>query len=123
MGVLFRAPLNNGDISLAYRCVRNQGSVLKAGLSLVRNANAECGHTCKPRRARPETHIYGVAYMDVGQGREQERKLCASCEGPGHSLRSTPCSCTLQVSQRYTNIIQGRPSLIQNIIKNAFQLS
>jgi len=75
----------------------------------VKNTNAECGHTCKPRKARPETRIYGVAYMDVGQGREQERKLCASCKGPGHSLRSTPSSCTLQVSQRHASIVQRYP--------------
>gem|GEM_PF-5604443 len=49
--------------------------------------------------------------MDVGQGREQERKLCASCEGPGHSLRSTPCSCTLQVSQRHISIVQRCPGV------------
>ena len=73
-----RVPLNNDDISLAYRCVRNQGSVLKAGSSLVRNTNAECGHTCKPRRARPEAHIYGVVLLMKGRAIHCEARLVAA---------------------------------------------
>jgi len=93
---IYKVPLNNDDISLAYKCVRNQGSVLKACMSLVKNANAECGHTWKPPQ--------GVAWS-------AHLRCCASCEGPGHSLRSTPCSCTLQVSQRHISIVQRYPSI------------
>jgi len=32
-------------------------------MGLVKNAHAECGHTCKPRRARSEAHIYGVVLL------------------------------------------------------------
>jgi len=83
-------------IPLAYRLIHNQGGTLKACLGLVKSDNAECESACKPRRARPEAHIYGIVLL---------------IKYFGHSLRSTLCSCTLQVSQRHGIHIRG--SLIQ----------
>ncbi|HDH16846.1 MAG TPA: hypothetical protein ENG90_10295 [Gammaproteobacteria bacterium] len=36
---------------------------MKACLGLVKNCNAECESACKPRRARPEAHIYGIVLL------------------------------------------------------------
>ena len=80
-----KEPLINYATSLAYRLIHYQGVTLKACLGLVKSYNAESESACKPRRARPEAHIYGVALL---------------AKEPGHSLRSAPCSCTLQASQR-----------------------
>ncbi|MCK5359435.1 MAG: hypothetical protein KAJ95_02350, partial [Gammaproteobacteria bacterium] len=48
---------------LAYRPAHNQDETLKACLGLVKSGNAECEPACKPRRARPEAHIYGIALL------------------------------------------------------------
>jgi len=89
-----REPLINYATSLAYRLIHYQGVTLKAYLGLVKSYNAESESTCKPRRASPEAHIYGVALL---------------AKEPGHSLRSAPCSCTLQDSQRHGIIKQKLP--------------
>ena len=48
---------------LAYKLVRDQGSILKACRHLVKDANTEHGQACKPLRARPEGYIYCVAKL------------------------------------------------------------
>ena len=60
---MIREPVINYGISLAYRLIHNQGDTLKACLGLVKSVNAECGSACKPRRARPEAHIYGIVLL------------------------------------------------------------
>jgi len=57
---MLKEPLINSAMSLAYRLVHNQDAALKACLGLVKSCNAECESACKPRRARPEAHIYGI---------------------------------------------------------------
>gem|GEM_PF-3603410 len=47
-------------------------------MGLVRNANAECGHTCKPQRARPEAHIYGVLLLVKDRAIHCEARLVAA---------------------------------------------
>ncbi|GMT40892.1 MAG: hypothetical protein IEMM0001_1627 [bacterium] len=97
-----REPLINYAIPLAYSLIHNQGGTLKACLGLVKSDNAECESDSKPRRARPEAHIYGIV---------------PSCKGPGHSLRSTLCSCTLQVSQRHGIHIRGSLAIINHNVR------
>jgi len=58
-----RGPLINYAISLAYRLIHNQGAALKACPGLVKRCNAECESACKPRRAMPEAHIYGIVLL------------------------------------------------------------
>ncbi len=60
---MLKEPLINYATSLAYRLIHNQGTTLKACLGLVKSCNAECESACKPRRARPETHIYGIVLL------------------------------------------------------------
>jgi hypothetical protein len=91
-----REPLSQFMASLAYRLVRNQGATLKTYLGLLKSRNAECGPAGKPRRARPEAHICGVALL---------------AKGDGHSLRSAPCICTLQVAQRRHKLAERLPVL------------
>ena len=44
----------------------------------MKNANAECGRTCKPRRARPEAHIYGVVLLVKDRAIHCEARLVAA---------------------------------------------
>ena len=95
----------NYVMSLAHRLHRNQGATLTACARLVksctksrRTSDAECGAACEP------------------QGRALKRTSTASPKAPtfgalvakdlDHMLRSAPCSCTLQDSQKYDIINQ-----------------
>ncbi len=44
----------------------------------MKSANAECGHTCKPRRASPEAHIYGVVLLVKDRAIHCEARLVAA---------------------------------------------
>ncbi len=99
---MFKEPLINYAISLAYRLIHNQDAALKACLGLVKSSNAECESACKPRRASPEAHIYGIALL---------------IKYFGHSLRSTLCICTIQVSQRHGMINQRLLRKTDNTLK------
>jgi hypothetical protein len=80
-----REPLINYAIPLAYRPIHNQGGALKACLGLVQSDNAECESACKPRRARPEAHIYGIVLLAKDMAIHCEARFVAahfrSCRG------------------------------------------
>ena len=66
-------------ISLVYRLMYNQGVTLKACLGLVKSFNAECASACKPHRARPEAHIYGIALLVKDLAIHCEARFVAVC--------------------------------------------
>ncbi|GMR05714.1 MAG: hypothetical protein BMS9Abin25_0289 [Gammaproteobacteria bacterium] len=65
-------------ISLAYRLIHNQGAALKACLGLVKSCNAECESACKPHRARPEAHIYGIVLLAKDRAIRCEARFVAA---------------------------------------------
>jgi hypothetical protein len=54
--------------------------------------NADDRFPTGPKGA-PQIGQCGVAYRDIGQGREQERKLCSPCKGP-----AIPCGLRLALA-------------------------
>ncbi len=92
-----KEPLINYAIPLAYRLIHNQGGTLKACPGLVKSDNAECEPACKPRRARPEAHIYGIVLLAKDPAIRYEARFVA---------------CTLQVSQRHGIINQRFLSIL-----------
>ena len=73
-----KEPLINYAIPLAYSLIHNQGGTLKACLGLVKSDNAECESDCKPRRARPEAHIYGIVLLAKDRAIRCEARFVAA---------------------------------------------
>jgi len=73
-----REPLTNYAISLVYRLIHNQGAALKACPGLVKRGNAACESACKPRRAMPEAHIYGIVLLAKDRAIRSEARFVAA---------------------------------------------
>ena len=85
---------------LAYRPVHNQGGALKACQGLVKSDNAESEPACKPRRARPEAHIYSIVPL--------VKDIAIHCEARFVVARFRPCRGMVYTSEAPLTVYYGQ---------------
>ena len=61
--IYFMAPMNKSILSQAYRRVRDRGNFSTACRGTSRKVNKDIGLACKPLRARPLGHLFGVDFF------------------------------------------------------------